>query len=79
MVRHILENLTDPMTNADVTVVTGLHENYASAMFSRTMRMPMERFIIRTRLIRARALLVESPLAISSVAEMFGFASLSQF
>ena len=79
MVRHILENLTDPMTNADVTAVTGLHENYALAIFSRTMRMPMKRFIIRMRLIRARALLVESPLAISSVAEMSGFASLSQF
>jgi len=79
MGRHIIENLTDPMTNADVTAVTGLNENYALAMFSRTMRMPMERFIIRMRLIRARALLVESPFAISSVAEMSSFASLSQF
>ncbi len=79
MVRHILENLTAPMANADVTAVTGLHENYALAVFSRTMRMPMKRFIIRMRLIRARALLVESPLAISAVAEMSGFASISQF
>jgi len=39
----------------------------------------MKRFIIRMRLIRARALLVESPLAISAVAEMSGFTSLSQF
>jgi AraC-like DNA-binding protein len=79
MVRHILENLTGPMTNSDVTAVTGLHETYALAIFSRTMRMPMKRFIIRMRLIRARALLVESPLAISAVAEMSGFTSLSQF
>ena len=79
MVRHILENLTGPMTNSDVTAVTGLHENYALSIFSRTMRMPMKRFIIRMRLIRARALLVESPLAISAVAEMSGFASISQF
>ena len=79
MVRHILENLTGPMTNSDVTAVTGLHENYALSIFSRTMRMPMKRFIIRMRLIRARALLAESPLASSAVAEMSGFASISQF
>ena len=78
MVRHILENLTGPMTNSEVTAVTGLHENYALSIFSRTSRM-MKRFIIRMRLIRARALLAESPLASSAVAEMSGFASISQF
>ena len=35
MVRHVLENLTGPMTNSEVTAVTGLHENYALSIFSR--------------------------------------------
>jgi AraC-like DNA-binding protein len=79
MLRYVLENLTEPMTNADVTAVTGLHENYALSIFARTMRVPLRRFIIRMRLMRARALLVESSMAIASAAEASGFTSVSQF
>ncbi len=79
MVRYITENLERPMSNADVAAVTGLHQNYALSLFTRTMRMPMKRFIIRMRLLRARALLIESTMAISTVAETAGFASISQF
>lgn len=79
MVRYILENLDQPLTNADVAEVTGLHQNYALSLFSRTMRMPMKRFIIRMRLLRARAMLMESTKAIATVAEASGFSSLSQF
>lgn len=79
MVRHVLENLDSPMRNADITAVTGLHENYALSLFTRVMQMPLKQFVLRMRLIRARALLVESTLAITSVAEAAGFSSISQF
>ncbi len=79
MVRHILENLSQPIRNADVTAVTGLHENYAIQLFSKTMRVPIKRFIIRMRLIRARAALIESTAPITSVAAEAGFNSISQF
>lgn len=79
MVRAALENLEKPMANADITRVTGLHENYALSLFTRVMRMPLKQFVIRMRLMRARALLVESSIAIASVAEASGFSSLSQF
>lgn len=79
MVRYIVENLADPMTNADVAAVTGLHQNYALSLFSRTMRLSMKKFIIRMRLLRARALLMESGAAITTVAEASGFQSISQF
>ncbi|SMY06680.1 helix-turn-helix domain-containing protein [Flavimaricola marinus] len=79
MVRFILENLSEPITNADVAEVTGLHQNYALSLFSKTMRLPMKKFVIRMRLLRARALLMESALAIGKVAETCGFQSLSQF
>lgn len=79
MVRFIMENLAQPMSNADVAAVTGLHQNYALALFTRTMRLPMKRFIIRMRLLRARALLMESSAAITTVAEQSGFHSISQF
>ncbi|MFM7334740.1 MAG: helix-turn-helix domain-containing protein [Tabrizicola sp.] len=79
MVRHVLENLDKPLLNAQVTAVTGLHENYALSLFSKTMQVPLKQFINRMRLMRARALLVESSTAISSVAEQCGFSSLTQF
>ncbi len=79
MVRHILENLDKPLRNADVAAVTGLHENYALTLFTRIMQVSLKQFVIRMRLVRARALLVESSLAIASVAEASGFTSLSQF
>ena len=79
MVRFILENLDQPISNADVAAVTGLHQNYALSLFSKTMRLPMKKFIIRMRLLRARALLMESSIAITKVAESSGFASISQF
>ena len=79
MVRHVLENLDKPLLNAQVTAVTGLHENYAVSLFSRTMQVPLKQFINRMRLMRARALLVESSTAISEVAEQSGFSSITQF
>ncbi len=79
MVRFILENLDKPLKNADITVMTGLHENYALGLFSRIMQIPLKQFVLRMRLMRARALLVESALAVTSVAEASGFTSISQF
>lgn len=79
MVRFVLENLTEPLVNSDVTRITGLHENYALSLFSRTMRVSLKRFIIQMRLIRARAALIESSLPITTVATDAGFASISQF
>ena len=79
MVRFVLENLEKPLLNAQVTAVTGLHENYALSVFSRTMQVPLKQFINRMRLMRARAILVESSAAVSSVAEQSGFNSITQF
>lgn len=79
MVRFIMENLAEPITNADVAKVTGLHENYALSLFTRTMRLPMKKFVIRMRMLRARALLMESSMAIGTVATQSGFGSISQF
>jgi AraC family transcriptional regulator, melibiose operon regulatory protein len=79
MVRHVLENLGDPLKNEDVTKVTGLHPNYALTLFSRTMQLPLKQFIIRMRLIKARGMLLESDTAISTIAVESGFGSASQF
>ncbi len=79
MVRHVLENLQEPLKNEDVTRVTGLHPNYALSLFSRTMQLPLKQFIIRMRLLKARGMLLESDTAIATIAVESGFGSASQF
>jgi len=79
MVRHVLENLDRPLRNAEITAVTGLHQSYALSLFTKAMQTPLKQFVIRMRLMRARALLVESSLAIATVVESSGFSSVSQF
>jgi AraC family transcriptional regulator, melibiose operon regulatory protein len=79
MVRHVLENLEQPMTSESVAKVTGMHPNYALALFSKTLHLSLKKFIIRMRLLRARALLMESNLPITTIALESGFASMTQF
>lgn len=79
MIRHVMEHLEQPLTNADVTAVTGLHTNYALTLFTRTMHIPLKKFIIRMRLIRARSMLLESDLPATTIGPECGFASTSQF
>ena len=79
MVRYIHDNLAEPISSKDIARVVGLHPNYALNLFTRVMRIPVRRFVIRMRLIRARALLFEGNLSIANVAFQSGFTSLSQF
>jgi AraC family transcriptional regulator, melibiose operon regulatory protein len=79
MLRHILENLREPLRAEDVAKVVGLHPNYALNLFSEVMRVPLHKFVVRMRLIRARHLLFEGSLSIENVAYESGFTALSQF
>jgi len=79
MIRYILENLASPLTTAEVARVARLHPNYASSLFAKTLHIPMKRFIIRMRLLRARAILIDGSDPISQVAEESGFSSMTQF
>jgi AraC family transcriptional regulator, melibiose operon regulatory protein len=79
MVQHVLEHLDRPLRNEDVTRVTGLHNNYALALFSKTMLIPLKQFIIRMRLLRARGMLLESNTSVATIANSCGFNSQSQF
>ena len=79
MLRYILEHLSEEISVADVADVAGLHPNYALSLFSSVMRVPIRKFIVRMRLVRARALLFESRMSIANVAFQSGFNSSSQF
>jgi AraC family transcriptional regulator, melibiose operon regulatory protein len=79
MVRHILENLSEPLAVEDVARAVQLHPNYALNLFTSVMHVPIHKFVVRMRLVRARQLLFESRMSIANVAFNSGFSSLSQF
>ena len=79
MIRHVVEHLGGPLRTADIAAVVGLHPNYALNLFSAVMNISLHKFIVRMRLIRARALLFEGVLSIENVAFASGFGTLSQF
>ena len=79
MVRHIVENITDPLAAEDIAQVVGLHPNYAADLFTRVMHISIQKFVVRMRLIRARSLLFDGNLSISNVAFQAGFGSQTQF
>lgn len=79
MVRFILENLHEQITTGMVADSVSLHPNYASSLFKKVLGTPMKKFIIRMRLVRSRAMLIDQSMAISGIAMECGFSSLTQF
>ena len=79
MVRHIVENIADPLSAESIAEIVGLHPNYATNLFTKVMRIPVQKFVIRMRLIRARSLLFDGSLSIANVAFQSGFVSQTQF
>ena len=79
MVRHIVENITDPLSAEDIAKVVGLHPNYATNLFTKVMHISVQKFVTRMRLIRARSLLFDGSLSIANVAFQAGFVSQTQF
>jgi AraC-like DNA-binding protein len=79
MVRHIVENITDPLSAEDIARVVGLHPNYATNLFTKVMHISVQKFVTRMRLIRARSLLFDGSLSVANVAFQAGFLSQTQF
>ncbi len=79
MVRHIVENSATRLNTGEVAAVAGLHPSYAANLFTKVMHIPMQKFITRLRLIRARSLLFDTNMPVANIAVEAGFASQTQF
>ncbi len=79
MVRHIVENIAEPLSAESIADVVGLHPNYATNLFTKVMHISVQKFVTRMRLIRARSLLFDGSLSIANVAYQSGFVSQTQF
>lgn len=79
MVRHIVENIADPLSADDIAAVVGLHRNYATNLFTKVMHISVQKFVTRMRLIRARSLLFDGSVSVANIAFQAGFTSQTQF
>ncbi|WDR04182.1 helix-turn-helix domain-containing protein [Devosia algicola] len=79
MVRHIVENLGEPLDAKSIAAVVGLHPNYALNLFTKVMQISVQKFVVRMRLIWARSLMMDGNLSIANIAYQCGFTSLTQF
>ncbi len=79
MTRYIADHYTEPITVDDVAAHAGVSSAYAMALFSKSVGMPIGRYITRLRLGHAQALLVDTDATITAIAMDSGFRSISRF
>lgn len=79
MLRVIMDTLEQPVAMREITGVTGLNANYASNLFARTMRVSLKAFVVRMKIARARALLLDTDDSVQEIAFRCGFNSPAQF
>ncbi|NIA72206.1 helix-turn-helix domain-containing protein [Pelagibius litoralis] len=79
MTRFIAERYTESITVDDVAGHAGVSSAYAMALFSKSMGIPIGRYIARLRLGHAQALLVDTDATITAIAMDSGFRSISRF
>lgn len=79
MTRFIADRYTQSINVDDVAGHAGVSGAYAMALFSKTMGIPIGRYIARLRLGHAQALLVDTDAAVTAIAMDSGFRSISRF
>jgi AraC-like DNA-binding protein/PAS domain-containing protein len=75
----IRENLGEPMLLADVAAHVGMSERHLQRLFHKLIGMPIQRFIIHSRVHAAAYELTHSERPMSEIALMFGFSDQSAF
>jgi AraC-like DNA-binding protein len=79
MLEVIARRYTEPLTVQQITRPTGLHANYASSLFRRTLGVTISDYVRQHRLFHARRLLAVSDKKIVDVALESGFGAPSRF
>ena len=79
MLTYIGDHYDKKITIAQITSSTGLHQNCAMKLFTRTMHVTIKQYINQLRLQHAQALLIDSNKAVLEIALEAGFGSVSRF
>jgi AraC family transcriptional regulator, melibiose operon regulatory protein len=79
MSRFVGERATEDISVDDVAKAAGLHPNYATTIFKRSVGLSINQAIIRHRLDMAQSMLIATDLSVADIAFECGFGSLSRF
>ena len=79
MAQFIAGNYTQPLHVSDIAAHSGLHPNYAMALFRRTFGVSLMDYLMQHRISHAQRLLVTSDSKILDIALDSGFGSVSRF
>ncbi|NJO36983.1 MAG: helix-turn-helix domain-containing protein [Rhizobiales bacterium] len=79
MARFIGEKGLDTISVEDVARASGLHPNYAMALYKRSVGMSIKQSITRHRLDTAQSMLIATDVPVANIAFDCGFGSLSSF
>jgi AraC family transcriptional regulator, melibiose operon regulatory protein len=79
MSRFVAEHATDDISITEVAEAAGLHPNYATTIYKRSVGMSINQAIIRHRLDTAQSMLIGTDQPVAEIAFECGFGSLSRF
>jgi AraC-like DNA-binding protein/mannose-6-phosphate isomerase-like protein (cupin superfamily) len=79
MSRFVGERATEDISVYDVAAAAGLHPNYATTIFKRSVGLSINQAIIRHRLDMAQSMLIATDRPVAEIAFDCGFGSLSRF
>ena len=79
MSRFVAENATEDISVDDVAKAAGLHPNYATTIYKRSVGMSINQAIIRQRLDAVQSMLISTDQSVADIAFGCGFGSLSRF
>ncbi len=79
IIEYIHNNLTENITNIRIGQKFGYHPNYISSIIKQTTGMPLHKYLIRARLMKAVELLENSHHSVGEIAAMCGFCDIGYF
>lgn len=79
IISYIQKNYSQPLSNEHLSKVFHYHPNYLSAEFKRRVGLPIHKYILETRILKAASMLESSNCSINSVALSCGFTEINYF
>lgn len=79
VIQYVHENYMHTLTNASIGAFFGYHPNYISQLIKSATGLPLHKYLIHVRLMKAVSLLQNTHLGVSEIALSCGFCDLAHF
>ncbi len=79
IIEYIHSNLSEKITNIQIGRLFGYHPNYISSIIKQSTGMPLHKYILHSRLMKAVELLEDGSYSVGEIAQMCGFCDIGYF